>query len=511
MEQHGRVLLDQPEATLLGKGLLEGVLKSGHGKADPTSEASQFETPNRIKGGCGRSSHSPRSKSDDDGSLNDLPFGRRYGQSGRHGQELILEASMYDPHPIFDTQIWNEEESGLLEERLRRQGRLEGHISLTCPILAPPFMQDQPRPCAEDPQISAQSQQESGLLEELLRRHGRLEDPFRILPPLMHDQPYYKPPPHAEDLQILTRSQQESGLLEELLRRHGRLEDPIRIPPLFMHDQPRSPFEELPQVSDSEADHLLRGHKQLERPIRIPPPFMYSRPCPPFEEPLQVSDPKAGHGQLEDSTAVVPLGNPPPRLPMQLQAPEISHQKDDGLLGHHGQLEDSIARTGSGSPPSRVPLLPQEPVALKSRSTDSLERAVAGLLEEQQRQQQQQQQEAVESWIVHALHASAPESMVAVGYGGVSTTVDGDPMIRVANNVVSGSGGIKSIDREVATTTEKTTMSIVAASCGGTNTIDRDGAASAQQHLVQQQQQVATTSWVAQAELSGLALPPDLI
>ncbi|CAI5955375.1 unnamed protein product [Closterium sp. NIES-64] len=131
---------------------------------------------------------------------------------------------------MFDAQIWNEEESGLLEEQLRRHGRhvrLEGGISLSCAIIAPPCMQDQPHPPSEDTRISTRSEQESGLLEEQLRRHGRLEGGISlscaiIAPPCMQDQPH----PPSEDTQISTRTFERAvgGLFTEEQRQQVAVE-----------------------------------------------------------------------------------------------------------------------------------------------------------------------------------------------------------------------------------------------------------------------------------------------
>ncbi|CAI5469983.1 unnamed protein product [Closterium sp. Yama58-4] len=82
----------------------------------------------------------------------------------------------------------------------------------------------------------------------------------------------------------------------------------------------------------------------------------------------------------------------------------------------------------------------------------------------------------------HKEAATIGKSMVVAGSGDANNTVDKDAATRVESMVIAG--------------------------FRDTNTIDRTASASAS--LVQQQQ-VAVTSWVAQAELAGLTLPPDLI
>ncbi|CAI5978319.1 unnamed protein product [Closterium sp. NIES-65] len=243
---------------------------------------------------------------------------------------------------------------------------------------------------------------------------------------------------------------------------------------------------EDPQISSQKESGLLEEqlgrHGRLEDPI-FSPSFTHNQPRPLFEVPLQISDQKVSRGQLERST-MAPLGYyPPPRLPLLPQQPVLTQEH---VLTRHGQFEHSTMAPLGYPPhlplqpqqPAELPqepaAFPQEPVALPPHSKDSskvpaLERAVAELLEEEQRQQ------AVDRWIAQALSASSTERILEA-----PERLSASAPERLMS--VSGSGGI--------------------------NMVNRDAAAPAS--LVQQQQ-VATTSWVAQAELAGLALPPDLI
>ncbi|CAI5961480.1 unnamed protein product [Closterium sp. NIES-64] len=183
------------------------------------------------------------------------------------------------------------------------------------------------------------------------------------------------------------------------------------------------------------------------------------------------------------------------------------------LLRRHGQepmvlpshSKDSVQVLAFEAPqesPS-LPMRPQEPL----RYRPALERAVAELLEEEQRQQQQQQPKVTTgSWISHALSTHRAEEMIsASGFGCVNTIVKNAATRRESVVAASFSDANITIAGDAATKT----VSMVAAGSGGIVTIESEAAA-ASASLVQHQQ-VATTSWVAQAELEGLALPPDLI
>ncbi|CAI5487197.1 unnamed protein product [Closterium sp. Naga37s-1] len=330
---------------------------------------------------------------------------------------------IYEPLPIFDAQIWNEEETGLLEELLRRHGRLDDAI------IAPPFMHDQPHyktpPRAEDPQISAQSEQGSGRLEKLLPCHGQLDDPITA-PPFMHD------------------DQPRSHVVSRLKTRHGRLDDPITAPP-FMHH---------------ESDYQPRAHA---------------------EDPQISTRSPQESGLLEERLSC--YGRLQAPLPMQPQEPETSHHRDGRLLGRHGRLEDSTTVAALGNPPSRLPLLPQEPMALKSHSRDFLERAVAELFEEQQRQQQEQQQVAQESWIARALSTPAAQNKVAAGFGGM-TTINRDA---VASASLMQQQEQKQQMQQQQVAEESWIVRRASGSRGITTTINRDAAASASLVQQQQQ------------------------
>ncbi|CAI5982716.1 unnamed protein product [Closterium sp. NIES-64] len=169
-------------------------------------------------------------------------------------------------------------------------------------------------------------------------------------------------------------------------------------------------------------------------------------------------------GQVEEPIVAAALVCPPTPL---LKVPRGSNgSTGQALLRRQGQLEELAM---APCMQRRLNVSPQEPVqslSLSHAQVPVLERAMVELFQEQQWQQRQrrrrrqQHQVAVESWSAHGLSASGTDSMVVAGVGG-----------------------------DVAT-------------------IDKFGAASAS--LVQQQQ-VAVRSWVAQAELAGLSLPPDLI
>ncbi|CAI5973362.1 unnamed protein product [Closterium sp. NIES-65] len=169
-------------------------------------------------------------------------------------------------------------------------------------------------------------------------------------------------------------------------------------------------------------------------------------------------------GQVEEPIVAAALVCPPTPL---LKVPRGSNgSTGQALLRRQGQLEELAM---APCMQRRLNVSPQEPVqspSLSHAQVPVLERAVVELFQEQQWQQrqrrrrQQQHQVAVESWSAHGLSASGTDGMAVAGVGG-----------------------------DVAT-------------------IDKFGAASAS--LVQQQQ-VAVRSWVAQAELAGLSLPPDLI
>ncbi|CAI5477550.1 unnamed protein product [Closterium sp. Yama58-4] len=158
------------------------------------------------------------------------------------------------------------------------------------------------------------------------------------------------------------------------------------------------------------------------------------------------------------------------------------------LLRRQGKLEELAMAPCMYQ--RRLPANPQEPVLSPSQShaqVPALERAVAELYQEEQRQRRQQrrqEQVAVGSWIARALSASGTDSMAVAGVNGDNLTT--------------------STERFAASRVK----SMVATGFGDNNTIDRYSAASAS--LVRQQQ-VAIRSWVAQAELAGLTLPPDLI
>ncbi|CAI5465160.1 unnamed protein product [Closterium sp. Yama58-4] len=333
-------------------------------------------------------------------------------------------------------------------------------------LIPPPFMHDQPRPHAEDPQISTRSPQESGLLEEQLRRHGRLEAPI-IAPPFM----LYQPRPALEEFDISNLKADHPS--SHLLRRHEQLGDPIIISaPPAMHDHPRPLLEESDmsrQKAGHLSFHLLRRHGLLGvgDPIIISaPPAMHDQPRPPLELPPQVSDQNDRHGQLQDDTSMLSS------FEASQMPPQVLHEN-----AGQGQLQGDTSMLPLGYAPPHFPMQPRETVALPSRSkgpsdVPALERAAAELLGEQQRQQRQQV--ALERWIAQALSASASEP----------------EYLRILEAPVSLS----------ASATEK-----IMAFVPGFGDVN-----SAQQHLVQQQQ-AATTSWVAHAELAGLALPPDLI
>ncbi|CAI7892739.1 unnamed protein product [Closterium sp. NIES-53] len=286
---------------------------------------------------------------------------------------------------------------------------------------------------------------------------------------------------------VLDASQEESGLLEDLFRRHGRLGNPVVAPP-FMHNQPRPLFEN-PQIPNQEESGLL---EELSR----------------------------RHGRLESPTAAPVMY--PPRLPMQ-------PQESAALL----------SRSNASNYSSKVPVLERAEAELfeeEQRQQQRQRQRQRQRQQQRQQQQEQQQQVALERWIAQALSGFATERSVEApqmpsvfpskkimslsGSGGIktitgdartgkeskvepcfghpNTTSEGDEATRTESMVAAGPRGINTIEKEAAAATS------------AQKHLGREATASVQQHLVRQQQ-VATTSWVAQAELAGLILPPDLI